>query len=224
MSRYVKKKVTPKSRAKALNGNFKRATIKMPHEHIKYIIADDSDIGVWYFMLGALPDRKDNAGQFAGDDDEFLGGQFIGKIMATKMYPYGPPDVEMMTPTGVFPLNNKDFCIDVGRYHKDNYPASLGMDGYTNMIWSGLIGWQSLGSGINLLTSRRNTNTSIQKISMESANSQAYNKLHNAEIVARFLEKYPVEEEGVCPQAPAHVEPEAVDDLTEAVDNMTMHI
>jgi ubiquitin-protein ligase len=190
MSRFVKKKVTEKSRVKALKGNFKRATIKQPHDHIKYIIPDDSDIGVWYFMLGAKPDFDDNEGEFAGDDDEFLGGQFIGKIMATKVYPYGPPNVKMLTPTGVFPLNNSNFCIDIGKYHKDNYPATLGMDGYVNMIWSGLIGWKSLGSGINLLTARNNNQLTLANIRKASTDSKAYNEEHIPEVIAMFRDSY----------------------------------
>lgn len=187
MSRTVKKKVTDKSRTKALVGNFKRCTSKDVHEHIKFVMSGDN-VCEWYFLLGAIPDHPENKGQFAGDDDEFLGGQFLGKITATKIYPYGPPDVEMLTPTGVFPLNNNDFCIDIGKYHKDNYPATLGMDGYTKMIWSGLMGWRSLGDGINLV--RCSQVEQVKLITKASADSQSYNKKNNAAILDMFRAMY----------------------------------
>ena len=92
----------------------------------------------------------------------------------------------MLTPTGIFPLNNNNFCIDIGKYHKNEYPSGLGMDGYVKMIWSGLLGWQSLGAGINLLVGKKNTNADLERITNASLNSQEYNKKHNAKILALF--------------------------------------
>lgn len=195
MSRTVQKKVTEKSRTKALMGNYKRCTTKDVHEHIKFIMTEDN-VCNWYFILGVMPDRKDNKGQFSGNTDEFLHGQFIGKITATKVYPYGPPDVEMLTPTGVFPLNNRDFCIDIGKYHKDNYPATLGMDGYTKMIWSGLVGWRELGGGIALISGRTSQKEQIEMIRKASKESQTYNDKHNSAIMNLFRKAYPCEDKG----------------------------
>jgi hypothetical protein len=189
MSRSVSKATTTKRRNKALTGNFRRATIKRVHDHIKFVIPDDDDIGTWYFVLGATPGYSDHRGEFAGDQDEFMHGQYIGKIMATSIYPFGPPDVEMLTPTGVFPLNNKNFCIDIGRYHKDNYPATLGMDGYVQMIWSGLIGWRTLGSGINLVP-RGSKKVATAVIAKAAEASVEYNKEHNAHILQLFEDRY----------------------------------
>lgn len=186
MSRTVKKKVAEKSRTRALKGNFKRCTIKDVHPHIKFVMSD-SNVHEWHFMLGIVSDSKHNEGEFLGDDGEFKGGQFIGKITATSKYPYGPPDVEMLTPTNVFPLNNNDFCIDIGKYHADEYPATLGMDGYTKMIWGGLIGWKELGHGINLMP-RGPPDTYIEKIRATSLSSREYNKKHNAAILDMFRE------------------------------------
>ena len=183
MSRVVKKK-SGKIRTKALLGHFKRCTVKDVHDHIKFVPAENR-IDVWYFMMGAMVD-SDNKGQFAGDDDEFLEGQFFGKVIATNAYPYGPPNVEMLTPTGVFPLKNTDFCIDIGRYHKNNYPATIGMDGYVKMIWSGLVGWRSLGSGINLMSKGLTKIQQLKNIRKASSNSQAYNKKYNSKLVELF--------------------------------------
>lgn len=216
MSRAVNKKVTVKSRTKALIGNFRRCTVKDVHEHIKFVMTED-DVHKWYFLLGAMPDREDNKGQFAGDDDEFLQGQFLGKITATKVYPYGPPDVEMLTPTGVFPLNNNDFCIDIGKYHKDNYPATLGMDGYTKMIWSGLVGWRELGYGINLISGRTPQKQQVLTIKKASRESQAYNEQKNKDILNLFRTAYPKEQKEVKDEKVKPKKENAVNDLTEAL-------
>ena len=180
----MRKTVTDKSRTKALMGHFKRCTEKSVHPHIKFVMSEDN-IHNWYFMMGAMVD-SDNIGEFPGDDNEFLEGQFFGKITATKIYPYGPPDVEMLTPTGVFPLNNNDFCIDIGKYHKDNYPAALGMDGYVGMIWSGLVGWRELGHGINLISGKTPQKQQVELIRKASQNSQNYNRKHNSKLVEMF--------------------------------------
>ena len=189
MSRFVKKKTNDKSRTKALIGNFRRCTVKDVHEHIKFII-DEDDIHQWYFLMGAMPDTEGD-GEFAGNDDEFIGGQYLGKITATHAYPYGPPDVEMLTPTGVFPTHNSNFCIDIGRYHKNNYPATLGMDGYTKMIWSGLVGWRDLGSGINLMSSGNTQTQQLAIILQSSGDSKIYNELKNKDILDKFRLSYP---------------------------------
>lgn len=179
----VKKNITIKSRTKALLGNYKRCTIKDIHPHIKFIMKED-DVHNWYFMMGTTV-NSDVEGEFTGNDNEFVKGQFFGKITATNMYPYGPPDVEMLTPTGVFPINNNDFCIDIGKYHKDDYPASLGMDGYTKMIWSGLLGWKELGYGINLV-SAVSKKKQVELIRKYSLDSQEYNLKNNMELVKMF--------------------------------------
>ena len=188
MSKSVTKKVTSESRKKALFGNFKRCTSKGIHPHIKFVMSEE-DIHVWYFVMGVMVD-SDGTGEFSGNTNEFLKGQFFGKITATKMYPYSPPDVIMLTPTNIFPLNNDDFCIDIGKYHKDNYSAMLGMDGYAKMVWSGLIGWRELGAGINLLSASKCPREHVKKIRQASIESQAYNKKYNSHIITMFQDLY----------------------------------
>ena len=194
MATKLTKKVTAKSRTKALLGNFKRCTVKEIHPHIKFIMNGDK-IDEWYFLMGLLPGDKKKTSEFKGNNDEFTKGQFIGKITATSVYPYGPPNVEMLTPTGVFPLNNNNFCIDIGKYHKDNYPATLGMDGYTKMIWSGLMGWKEIGHGINLVLNGKKKKEQIEGIRLASENSRKYNKKYNKKILELFEEAYPIGKE-----------------------------
>jgi ubiquitin-protein ligase len=184
MSKRVHKKVTEKSRTKALMGNFKRCTVKNPHPHITCVM---SKVDVWHFLIGVHPDSKDGKGGFDGNDGEFKEGQFLGKIVAPKDYPYSPPNVTMYTPTGVILVENSNFCIDIGKYHKDDYPATLGMDGYLGMVWSGvLVGWKGIGRGIGLATGKTSHDELLVSIKNASKNSQAFNKKRYPRILKMF--------------------------------------
>jgi hypothetical protein len=60
------------------------------------------------------------------------------------------------------------------------------MDGYTKMIWSGLVGWRDLGHGINLISGRTPQNKQVEMIRKASFESQAYNRKNNAALVELF--------------------------------------
>ena len=160
-------------RATALMGNYKRAT-KCEHPNLSFIMTEN--VGVWYFLVDKLK----------GDNDEFTNGQFIGRVIATEKYPYEPPDVEMLTPNGVFPVNDKNFCVDIGRYHRKDYPATYGMDGFVKMILSGLIGWADIGPGIALIETKLSKKKRIENIKKKSIDSKEYNKKYNTEILKLF--------------------------------------
>jgi hypothetical protein len=182
MSKKVKININIESRARALRGNYKRCTIKDVHPHINFKMSE-YDPCVWYFIMGIKVDSN-NEGEFSGDNDEFLKGQFFGKITATPKYPFEPPNIIWFTPTGIF--NTDDFCTDIGKYHKENYPAELGMDGYTKMMWSGLIGWKDLINGINLLNGKLSQKELFYVIKKASHDSQEYNIKYNSTLVTMF--------------------------------------
>jgi ubiquitin-protein ligase len=129
-----------------------------------------------------------NSGEFLGDADEFKHGQFFGSVTATKSYPFSPPTAVFYTATGVFPVDNPDFCVDIGSYHKSDWPATYGMDGFVNMIWSGLVGWRDMGQGINLSSGRINKTVLVEIIRKASAESQAYNQEHNKKYLDIFAD------------------------------------
>ena len=175
-------------RTRALLANYRRCTMKEHHENVRFIMT--GDVAKWYFLLGAIPGVSEGAtGEFPGEVGEFIGGQYLGVITATDKYPYGPPNVLLLTPTGVFPVNDADFCINIGRYHASDYPATLGMDGFVKTICSGLQGWRSLGKGIALkkYASEDEQRQAIQKY---ASDSQAYNHKHHEKILAMFKDQY----------------------------------
>lgn len=184
MSRTIKNNSGEIIRTKAIAGHLKRCTAKDVHPNIKFV-PDPENKSRWFFLIGVLVDAKNNEGEFSGDQDEFKNAQIFGEVTATSKYPFAPPEAKLYTPTGVFPLNNSDFCVDIGKYHKDQWPATYGMDGFAKMLLSGLIGWKDLGGGINLLTGG-NREKKTEEIKQYSANSQDYNKANLQHIVKMF--------------------------------------
>ena len=178
-------------RMKSIMGAFKRILRNDP-EHIKVVkTSQDPKCDSWYFIIGKHPftDCK-TTGEFSGNYDEFLEGQFLGHIKANPKHPFEPPEVKLLTPTEVFPINDSKFCIDVGGYHKENFPAALcQFDGFIHMIWSSLEGWDELGYGIKLKVSYKNEEQKqqiIRNIKRASEESVAYNKKHYNHILEMF--------------------------------------
>jgi ubiquitin-protein ligase len=183
MSKTVK--ISKDKRTKSLVGHLKRCTVKDVHPHIKFIPAEDR-LDKWYFMIG-IQVGTESDGEFFGGNDEFKGAQFLGEIVATSKYPYEPPNAKLYTPTGIYPADSADFCVDIGKYHKNNWPPSYGMDGFVKMLLSGLIGWKDLGFGINLFNGERCAKRRIEIIKKASHDSREYNQKKNSHILKLFI-------------------------------------
>lgn len=132
--------------------------VRAPSEMIKFAIEDD-DLTTWYVMLFG----------FTGNHDEFAGGEYLVKIKLPPEFPFKPPEFYFMTPNGVYDID-KEVCINIGSFHASNYPAVLGVAGFCEQLISGMIGWESLGEGINLL------DTSIDDKKSMAAASREFNR------------------------------------------------
>lgn len=192
MSRSVEMKVSPKKRKKAILAHLKRCTQKIIPESIKFLLRDDSDISNIYAVIGEICNDCNASKINSMEDNEFAGGQYILIITIGKNYPYEPPLAKFLTNNGVFPINTSDFCIDIGKYHKNRYPAALGFDGFTAMILAGLIGWKHLGWGINLVGNDiRNNKKQIALIKKLAQDSKKINAEKFPEVINDFQEAYP---------------------------------
>ena len=100
-----------------------------------------------------------------------------------KSFPYTPPEFYAMTPQGLYDIEQK-VCISIGEYHKDQYRAALGMSGFANQLVSGLIGWQTMGSGISIIK------TTAQVKGAMAENSVDYNVLKHKEIRDEINRQY----------------------------------
>ena len=128
---------------------------------------------VWYLKLHG----------FAGDEDEFVGGEYIVRMKAPEGFPFKPPHFRFMTPNGVYDVEKK-VCINIGQFHSDQYRAALGMSGFANQLVSGMIGWKTLGGGISLL------NTTLEKKKELASYSIEYNNTRHKEILNKIDDAY----------------------------------
>lgn len=80
------------------------------------ILKPSDDIALWYFIIYDLKDT------------DFDDGIYLGKVMLPTNYPMGPPDFQMLTPSGRFEIGKK-LCTSFSGYHKDLYSPSLNLGG-----------------------------------------------------------------------------------------------
>jgi ubiquitin-protein ligase len=111
-----------------------------------------------------------------GDSDEYVDGEYVIEITVTKNFPTDPPIFKFLTPNGLYDIN-VPVCIEIGHFHKSNYIATLKLTGFTLQLISGLIGWKTLGAGINIIK------TSIPEKKLLAKNSSEYNKRYNAVVL-----------------------------------------
>lgn len=168
MAKQVSLKVAPEKRLLSLKANYKAYTTVKRNPFID-LVMDLNDPGIWY---GRLKD-------FGNQCDEFKDGEFIIKLIAPAEYPYSPADFQLLTPNGVYTLGVSP-CISIGKHHAGAYPAILGMGGFANEIWNGLINWELLGSGIAII------NTTKAEKKVFARESKEWNKANYPDLVAKF--------------------------------------
>lgn len=146
--------------------------IKSPNEYILFHISEE-DPQKWYIIIRNIQ----------GNNGEFNGGEYLFRMIAPNNFPYGPPEFYAMTPNGLYNLEVK-VCISIGVYHADQYRAGLGMAGFAEQLMSGLVGWSSMGGGINI------TKTTAEEKRVMAAASVAHNRRHHAQIIAAVMSSY----------------------------------
>lgn len=137
-----KKKITEKPDQRYINtvmAQFEKAT-KEPSDYCKFAMDEEGDIHVIYILIHNIP----------GKDGEFQGGEYIFKMLLPADFPYNPPDFVALTPNGIYG-HGKKCCISIGSYHKDQYKPSLGISGFAMELANGLMNYDQMGNGINLL-------------------------------------------------------------------------
>jgi|TARA_B110000977_G_scaffold5843_1_gene8228 ubiquitin-conjugating enzyme E2 J2 len=72
---------------------------------------DTKNILVWHYVL-------------VGDEaSEFKGGQYHGKVTFPSQYPFRPPSIVMVTPSGRFQSNTR-LCLSMSDYHPETWNPS----------------------------------------------------------------------------------------------------
>lgn len=163
---------------KRMAGQFKKATSEAD-QYAKYLM-DPDDVRVWYVLISGMD----------GDDNEFIDGEFIVRVVAPdgsngkEPFPFSPPEFYFMTPTNIYDVEKK-VCISIGEFHANDYRATLGMSGFVSNLISGMIGWKSLGHGINIVN-----NNKVEPKIKASKDSKDYNLSHHAELRQKILDSY----------------------------------
>lgn len=73
-----------------------------------FIIAHPSERNIleWHYLITGPPDTP------------YAGGQYHGTLMFTSEYPFKPPAIKMITPSGRFQPNTR-LCLSMSDYHPD---------------------------------------------------------------------------------------------------------
>ena len=116
----------------------------------------DTDILTWYFLISGPPDTP------------YDGGEYLGKLSFPADYPFKPPSIMMITPSGRFHTNMR-LCLSMSDFHPESW----------NPAWSVstiLIGLMSF------MTSEESTTGSIRTSTEErqllAAQSRLWNRKH----------------------------------------------
>lgn len=157
---------------KIMMAQFKKAT-QEPNEFIKFVLKSEKEVNVWYILLSG----------FTGDNNEFVGGEYLCRMEAPVDFPFKPPSFYMLTENGVYGVEKK-VCINIGEYHADQYRAALGMAGFASQLISGLVGWRDLGGGIEIHT------TSLEVKKKNARESRAENIKRYPQIMDMINQSY----------------------------------
>ena len=107
---------------KRLKGELK---ILENENNISYITAyqDENDTLLFYFLI---------YGQY---DTDYKRGQYIGKIILSKNYPFSPPDFMFLTPNGRFEINRK-ICLSITGFHSDEWNPTITISGMLVQLYT----------------------------------------------------------------------------------------
>lgn len=85
-----------------------------PSEHIE-IARDENNILIWYFLLKKL-------------QDDYVDGEYIGKLSFPPTYPFKAPTIEFITPNGRFACGVK-ICTTFSHFHPEEWSPEWNMIG-----------------------------------------------------------------------------------------------
>jgi ubiquitin-conjugating enzyme E2 J1 len=153
----------------ALLESYKLCT-KVRQDTFDIILKDDSDMNHWIMRIRDL-------------DNEWLGGEYLAEIIAPKEFPFHPPEFIFFTPNGLYTIKNK-VCIDIGTYHKDNYPATMRIGMFIYNLIGSMISYHidkiSIRGGLKVL------DTSKEEKMRLASESKEFNKKYYPDYIKRF--------------------------------------
>jgi len=84
--------------------------LKNPVDNL-FTIPDPDNLFVWHFVIYGLKDCP------------YAGGYYHGKLIFPKDYPFKPPHLQFVTPSGRF-ITNQDICLSITNYHPESWSVA----------------------------------------------------------------------------------------------------
>lgn len=114
-------------------------------------------------------------------DSPYAGGEYLGKLVHSPVYPAKPPDYYFSTPNGRFHLNSK-ICITTSGYHLEEWaPAAWNLltllEGLLS-VWHSDVSSDKHGIG--------HLNTPVDKIKKLAENSVNFNITNFSDLVSKI--------------------------------------
>lgn len=165
----VHTKVAPIERMKTLHSMYKNM-LRTRDEYVDAIIANSSSMDEFIFRVRNM----------SGPNDEFVGGEYLFRLIIPPEFPLKPPDLWFLTPNGVYELNGP-ICISTGKFHSQNYVATRGLVGFGTDVWTAMVQYPDLGGGIRIIHNR--TPENISKLALQS-------KIINRKQYSNYISKF----------------------------------
>jgi len=148
-----------------------KEVLKYRHEYVDVIMAD-KDTFEFIFRIRNMK----------GSNDEFIGGEYLLRLIPPDNYPYKPPDFKFLTPNGIYELNSS-VCLSTGKYHPQQYRATGGMAGLARDIWTAMIMHKDIGGGISIISEKKRN---IGNMKVHAARSKKFNRKNYKNYIDKF--------------------------------------
>jgi hypothetical protein len=112
-------------------------TVEGLAQSVLFLAPPHDDMGVVPFLI-------------FGQTAESAGGVFLFTLKLPTTYPHAPPDFFPITENGLYATGRGTPCVSVGRYHSQNYAATMKFTGFANSVAGVFFDPKSLGLGMNV--------------------------------------------------------------------------
>lgn len=142
--------------------------------HYKTAISQKNDNLKFYMDPNSITDIYILIHNINGEQNEFVGGEYIVHMKLPNNFPFSPPVFKFLTPQGICEIN-VPVCIDIGHFHPENYRPVLGIYGFAMNLCSFMLSDQL--DGINIIK------TDIMKKKQFALESKEYNEKNHKTII-----------------------------------------
>jgi ubiquitin-conjugating enzyme E2 J2 len=148
---------------KRIKGDIKLLHDK-PHEFFD-AMPDEKNMLIWYFLIRGT--------------DEYQGGWYLGKIELDNEYPFKPPDILLLTPSGRYEINIH-ICLSFTKFHPEQWASTWNIMSIVGGVHSNMNEDQKTEQGIGYI------NNTPEQRAIYARNSINYNMKYHKDIFLNF--------------------------------------